>query len=99
MGGNLVHVAALEAVRLDCIVAQTQPRTVCRDPWLELYFPFIEGLHAQSGAGPISAHYLSVATRAYGSYCETCDGFYRRSAWGAIAASLQWLAQLGGNRQ
>jgi hypothetical protein len=80
-------------------VSRSGSRLGCRDPWLELYFPFIEGLHAQSGAGPISAHYLSVATRAYGSYCETCDGFYRRSAWRAIAASLQWFAQLGGCRQ
>ena len=77
------------------MVSRSGSRLGCRDPWLELYFPFIEGLHAQSGAGPISAHYLSVATRAYGSYCASCDPFYRFSSWRAVHACLQWLAQLG----
>jgi hypothetical protein len=65
----------------------------CRDPHLERYFPFIERLHIRSGSGPISGHFLNVATRSYSQFCQSCDGFYRRSCWRAVSASLSWLAQ------
>jgi hypothetical protein len=67
--------------------------SACEDRWLELRLSFLRALHRRFGAGPISHHYLAAATRSYGEYCATCDGFYRFAAWRAVQACCQWLAQ------
>jgi hypothetical protein len=72
-------------------------RWICRDPWLEMYCAFIERLHKQSGSGPVSGHYLAVAIRAYGLYCQSCDQFHQRAAWAAIQMGCQWCCQRQGN--
>jgi hypothetical protein len=68
----------------------------CRDPWLENYLPYLDTLYVGCGSGPIGSHYICAARKSYSLFCETCDPFFRFSAWRAVQATCQWLCQRRG---
>jgi hypothetical protein len=83
--------------RFKSILEPSRRRLRCRDQWLEFYFPFLEALHVRFGGGPIGGHYIGAARKAYGLFGETCDPFFRRTAWKAIQAALQLFSQRRGS--
>jgi hypothetical protein len=74
-------------------IPETQARPRCRCVWVERYLEYLERLNRKSGGGPVSTHFVNVATRAYGSFCASCDPFYRHSSWRAISAACQLFCQ------